>query len=406
MAERLVYVSRLVRLPLHGVDGAEIGRLADVALGPPSGDEAPPVHGFVVAVQRRQVFVNANRVAELTAEGARLRRGSINMRHFAPRPGETLVVGELVGRRLGNERVIDVGIRPVPGDPYAWEAATVVLGGAGLFGRPRAHRIVPWTEARALFAAGEPVARQAAAITQLHPAEMAAAIRALPAGRRRALAAAMRDERLADLLEEMPEAEQVRIVEGLDLERAAHVLDEMEADDAADLLGELPQARRDQLLGAMDPEEAGPVRRLLSYHADTAGGLMTPEPIIMAPTATVAEALARIREPDLPPALAAQVFVTAPPFETPTGRYRGLAGYQRLLREPPTTPLARTLDDYPAPLAADAPDWEVARRLSAYDAVAVPVVDEGGRLVGAITVDDLLAHLLPGDWRERRGEVR
>ena len=400
MADRLVYVSRLVHLPLLGADEAEIGRMADVVLGAPA-QAAPPVHGFVVEVQRRRVFVSGNRVAELAVDGARLRRGSINMRHFQLHPGETLVVGEIVGRRVRNERVVDVSIRPVPEASYAWEAATVALGGGGIFGRRRTRRVVAWSEVPEVFADQGPLARQAATINLMHPAEMAEAIRALPPERRRLLAGALEDERLADLLEEMPEEEQIRIVEGLDLERAAHVLDAMEADDAADLLSELPMTRRNQLLGAMDPDEADPVRRLLSYNANTAGGLMTPEPVIMPPTATVAEALARIREPDLPPALAAQVFVTAPPFETPTGRYIGLSGYQHLLREVPTKPLSRCLDEHPEPIPVDTPDRVVAARVAAYDAVAVPVVDAAGRLVGAVTVDDVLDHVMPDDWRGR-----
>jgi CBS domain-containing protein len=401
VADRLIYVSRLVRLPLIGADETEIGRLADVVLGLPSNGEAPPVHGFVVEVQRRRVFVSGNRVAELAVDGARLRRGSINMRHFELRAGETLVVGEIVGRRVRDARVVDVSIRPTPESSYAWEVATVALGSGGFLGRRRMPRIVDWDEAAGVFAHDGPLARQTAALTQMHPAEMAGVIRTLSPARRRALAEALQDERLADLLEEMPEEDQVRIVEELDLARAARVLDEMEADDAADLLGEMPMARRDQLLGAMDPDEADPVRRLLSYQADTAGGLMTPEPVIMAPTATVADALARIREPDLPATLAAQVFVTAPPLETPTGRYLGLAGYQRLLREVPTKPLARCLDDHPAPIAVDAPEHVVAARVAAYDVVAVPVVDAAGRLVGAVTVDDVLDRILPDEWRRR-----
>jgi CBS domain-containing protein len=361
--------------------------MADVVLGAPA-QAAPPVHGFVVEVQRRRVFVSGNRVAELAVDGARLRRGSINMRHFQLHPGETLVVGEIVGRRVRNERVVDVSIRPAPEASYAWEVATVALGGGRIFGRRRTRRVVAWSEVPEVFADQGPLARQAATINLMHPAEMAEAIRALPPERRRLLAGAL-------------EEEQIRIVEGLDLERAAHVLDAMEADDAADLLSELPTTRRDQLLGAMDPDEADPVRRLLSYNANTAGGLMTPEPVIMPPTATVAEALARIREPDLPPALAAQVFVTAPPFETPTGRYIGLSGYQRLLREVPTKPLARCLDEHPEPIPVDTPDRVVAARVAAYDAVAVPVVDAAGRLVGAVTVDDVLDHVMPNDWRGR-----
>jgi Mg/Co/Ni transporter MgtE len=230
---------------------------------------------------------------------------------------------------------------------------------------------------------------------------MAEIIRKLPLERRRVLADALEDDRLADLLEELSEDEQIRIVEDLDLGRAARVLDEMEADDAADLLAEMPDVRRSELLGAMTPDEADPVRRLLGYGPDTAGGLMTPEPLILPPTATVAEALARIRDPDLPAALAAQVFVTRAPNETPTGRYLGLAGYQRLLREAPSKPLGRCLDEQPEPIAVNASDREVAARVAAYDVVAVPVVDEAGRLLGAVTVDDVLDHVLPDDWRNR-----
>src|SRR5579885_2361339 len=194
MADRLVYVSRLVRLPLIGADEAEIGRVVDVVLGVPSHHEAPYVHGFVVEVQRRRVFVSGNRVAELAVEGARLRRGSINMRHFELRPGETLVVGEIIGRRVRGARVIDVSIRPIPEASYSWEVATVALSSGGLFGR-RTPRVVEWAEVREVFSDEGVLARQAAAINLMHPTEMAAAIRALPPERRRTLAAALQDER-------------------------------------------------------------------------------------------------------------------------------------------------------------------------------------------------------------------
>ncbi len=397
--DRVVYVSRLVRLPLVGTDGTEIGRLVDVVVRAASGGEAPRVNGFVMSGGRRRVFVSAGRVGELNADGARLRYGSINLHQFALRPGESLVSGEIIGQRVRGRRVVDIGISPVHGVSSAWEVSTVALSHSGLLPSHRIPEIVDWSEAAELFAEERVTGRQAMAIGSLHPTEMAEAIRKLPPERRRILARELEEERLADLLEELPESEQVRIVEGLDLEHAARVLDEMEADDAADLLGELPTGRRDELLGAMAPDEAEPVRRLLSYGANTAGGLMTPEPVIMPPTATVAEALARIRDSDLPAAMAAEVFVTALPNETPTGRYMGVIGFQRLLREVPSKPLLRCLDNQPEPISPDVTDHEVAIRLAAYDAVAVPIVDDDGRLVGAVTVDDVLDRLLPGNWR-------
>lgn len=398
MPDRVVYVSRLVRLPLVGADGAEIGRLVDVVLGSSNGTEPPRVNGFVISGGRRRVFVSAGRIAELSGEGARLRYGSIAVHQFATHPGETLVVGELFDRRIRAKRVIDIGIQPVSGVSYAWQVHTVALRGGSILGG-RTPEIVEWSEVSELFSPERPAEREAAAIGMLHPAEMADVVRKLPLERRRILAEVLEEDRLADLLEELPEADQVRIVEGLDLAHAARVLDQMEADDAADLLGEMPAVRRDALLGAMAPDEAEPVRRLLTYDAATAGGLMTPEPIIMAPSATVADALARIRDPDLPVGLAAQVFVTAAPHETPTGRYMGVAHFQRLLRELPSKPLGRCVDEEPEPVAPEVPDDEVAARLAAYDAVALPVVDSAGRLVGAVTVDDVLDRVLPRNWR-------
>ena len=399
MSDRIVYVSRLTRVPLVGADGADVGHVVDVVLD--LGGRPPRVNGFVVAVGRRRVFVGAGRVGEIESEGVRLRRGSINLRQFELRPGERLVIGELFGRRVRGERVVDVGIAPAP-EPFAWEVATIALGSRGLTSRRRSPEVIDWSEAGELFADERSIDRQAAALGGLHPAEMSAAIRSLPLSRRRVLASALEDDRLADLLEELSEDEQVRLVEGLDQERLARVLDEMEADDAADLLAEFSAARQAELLGAMDPEEAEPVRRLLVYQPDTAGGLMTPEPVILAPDATVAEALARIRDPDLPVPLAAQVFVCRPPLETPTGRYLGVVGVQRLLREAPSKPLGRCLDEEWEPIAADASDREVAERLAAYDVVALPVTDPTNRLVGAVTIDDVLDHMLPADWRIAR----
>jgi CBS domain-containing protein len=399
VSDRIVYVSRLVRRSLVGADGADVGRIVDVVLG--SGGRPPRVNGFVVAVQRRHVFVGAGRVGEIDAEGVRLRRGSINLRHFELRPGECLVNGELIGGQIGEGRVVDIGLTPAP-DSSGWEVATVALGHRGLPGRRRAPTVIDWSEAGELFADERPIDRQAAALGGLHPAEMAAAIRSLPLSRRRVLASALEDERLADLLEELSEDEQVRLIEGLDQQRLGRVLDEMEADDAADLLAEFSAARQAELLGAMDPDEAEPVRRLLTYAPDTAGGLMTPEPIILGPQATVAEALARIRDRDLPVPVASQVFVCQPPLETPTGRYLGVVGVQRLLREVPSKPVGRCIDEDWEAIDVDASDRDVAERLAAYDVVAIPVIDATKRLVGAVTIDDVLDRVLPSNWRVAR----
>ena len=235
--------------------------------------------------------------------------------------------------------------------------------------------------------------------------DLAEVIHDLNPQRRAEVAAALDDERLADVLEELPEDDQVEIIAGLDTGRAADVLEAMEPDDAADLLADLPDEQAERLLQLMKPDDAAPLRRLLSYDEKTAGGMMTTEPIILAPEATIAEALAMVRREDLAPALASMVLVCRPPLEAPTGRYIGLVHLQRLLREPPHGSVGSIIDKEMDPTPASASLETVTRTLAAYNLVALPVVDDDGRLVGAVTVDDVLDHILPEDWREERHEL-
>ena len=169
---------------------------------------------------------------------------------------------------------------------------------------------------------------------------------------------------------------------------------------AADLRGERPDAEQARLLGLMEPEEARDVRRLLAYEENTAGGLMTTEPVILGPETPIAAALAHVRRQDLNPALASVVFVARPPLETPTGRFIGVVHLQRMLREPPHEAIGAIVDTDLEPVTADAPLLTVTRELATYNLLVLPVVDAERRLLGAVSVDDVLDHLLPEDWRE------
>lgn len=400
MTDELVFVSRLVKLPLVDSEGAPIGRIDDVVLVP-SHRRPPRVLGFVANVQRRRIFVNVARVSEIGATGVRLRSGSIDLRHFQLRPGEILADGSIIDHRHGTAVVNDIALRNMQAKTPTWEVAAVALGSPGPLRRRRSSRVVDWKEVADLFETGA-VAREVATMRDMHPSDVARLLRSLPLSRRQQLAAAMDDNRLADLLEELPEEEQLRIVENIDLDRLAHVIEEMDPDDAVDLLGEMPSEQRIKLLASMDPEEARPLRRLLLYDTKTAGGLMTSEPVIVSPETTIAEALARVREYELPPVLASQVFVVKPPTEPPTGAYLGVVGIQRLLREPPSMEVGRCLDTEGEAVDPNLSEAEVARRLAQYDLLAIAVVDEAGRLVGAVTVDDIIDHLLPKDWRRGR----
>jgi CBS domain-containing protein len=404
MAGELIYAFRIMRLPLLDAGGAVIGRLDDIVVIPAVRGGNPRVLGFVATSQRRRIFVNANRLHSLDGEGARLRSWDVDLNPFKPRAGELLVGRDLIDRKVGDESISDVALRANnDGKQNYWELSKVRLARRSLMRRRPSYRLIDVDEVPELFpaVAGAEMAAEVARLRDMHPSDVAGVVRALPLAQRKQLAEAMDDERLADLLEELPEAEQLRIIEGLDIERLVNVLEEMEYDDLADLLAEMPGEQRTRVLEAMDVEDADVMRRLLAYEDGTAGSLLTPDIIVMGPTATVAEALAEIRDPEWLVSIAAQVFVVQAPYKPPTGQYLGVVHFQRLLREPPSMELGRCVEPEPT-ITPDILEREVAERLASYNLLSIGVCDEAGRLLGAITVDDVLDRTLPTGWRQRR----
>lgn len=384
-----------------------MGRVRDLVVVVRPAPRPPRVLGLVVEVLgRRSVFLPITRVTSIDS-GQVITTGVLNMRRFEQRPSETLVVGEMLDRKVrlldgtAEGTVFDIAIEQERNRD--WVVSRVALQERGKrFGRRGQTHVVEWREIEG-FDHQEPqgATHLLAALEEMKPADLANVIHDLPAKRRAEIAAALDDERLADVLEELPEEDQVEILGQLDQERAADVLEEMSPGDAADLIADLPPETAEALLELMEPDEAEDLRRLLSYEERTAGGMMTTEPVILPPGATVAEALAHVRNAELTPSLAAMVYVARPPLEPPTGRLVGVAHIQRLLREPPSTLLGAVVDADSNPLRPDATLEDVARHLATYNLVASPVVDEDGRLLGAVTVDDLLDHLLPENWRDR-----
>ncbi|GII66549.1 magnesium transporter [Sphaerisporangium krabiense] len=403
-----IFVARLAGTPVFDPAGDQLGRIRDVVVS--MRPAAPPrVHGLVVEVQpRRRVFLPITRVRGVEADAV-IFTGAINMRRFEKHATESLALGELLDLtvEVGGEKVIvlDLAMEQVRSGEWLITKVAVLRGvaGRGLRRRRGETLIVDWADVKGFGAVQDDqgAAGLLAAFEETRPADLANALRHLPDKRRAEVASALEDDRLADVLEELPERDQIGILGRLDAERASDVLAAMDPDDAADLLQDLPPAQAQALLSRMEPREAAPVLRLLTYAENTAGGMMTSVPIVLPPHATIAEALAQVRRQEFTPAVAAQVYVARPPIETPTGRYLGVAHFQRLLRDPPSALLGTAVDNSVDPIRPDMPLREVTSYLAFYNLVAVAVVDELGRLLGAVTVDDVLDHLLPADWRER-----
>lgn len=406
-----IFVSHLAGIAVFDPNGDQVGRVRDLVVMLRVGRRPPRLLGLVVELStRRRIFLPMTRVTGIES-GQVITTGVLNVRRFEQRPTERLVFGELLDRRVtlvetGEEvTVLDLSVGQLPAR-RDWEIDKVFVrkgGRSGPLRRARGESLtVEWSAVTgfSLEEQGQGAESLLATFEQLRPADLANVLHHLSPKRRAEVAAALDDDRLADVLEELPEDDQIEILGKLKQERAADVLEAMDPDDAADLLGELPPDEQERLLSLMEPADAADMRRLMAYEEHTAGGLMTTEPIILRPDATVADALARVRNPDLSPALAAQVYVCRPPDETPTGKYLGTVHFQRLLRDPPYTLVSALLDEALEALEPDAALPVVAGFFATYDMVAAPVVDDSGSLLGAVTVDDVLDHLLPEDWRE------
>lgn len=407
-----VFLARLAGIRVFDPNGDPVGKVRDAIVVLRIGANPPRLTGLVVEVQpRRRIFVPMTKVTAIDA-GQVIVTGTVNLRRFEKRSNESLVIAELLDRTVDLKEtaesvaVLDMAVERTLSRDWLVTQLFVRRPGGGLR-RRGATLIVDWEDVTGLSlpVVNQPAEQLLSRMDSMRAADIAHVLQDLPAKRRLEVARHLDDERLADVLEELPEDERVAIVQTLEAERAADVLEEMDPDDAADLLGELPPEQAAGLLELMEPDDAEDIRRLLSYDDLSAGGMMTTEPVILPPDATVADALARIRNPELSPALASQVYVTRPPTETPTGRYLGVCHFQQLLREPPATLVSALVDTNLTPVGPQTPLDDVTRYFAAYNLVALPVVDANGHLIGAVTVDDVIDHMLPEDWRDNDDDL-
>ena len=401
-----IFLARLAGTVVFDPNGDPVGKVRDAVATLRSNNQSPRVLGLVVEVPlRRRVFVPITRVTSIES-GAVVITGLLNMRRFETRTGELLVVGDLLDRTItvieDNESVLveDMAMEQNRTGDWLITRIHIMRKGRG-FRRKGATSTLAWEDVTgfAQHESNQGVANLLSTLSNLRAADLAAVIQDLAPKRRVEVARALNDERLADVLEEMDEAERVALLAELEGERAADVLEEMDPDDAADLLREIGEERAQELINLMDPEDAEDVLRLMTYEDYSAGGMMTTEPIVMSADYTVADALAAVRQSEISPALASQVFIARQPLETPTGRFIGMVHYQRLLREPPSTLLGSIVDTNTQGVNPDASLHAVSSYLASYNLLSLPVIDANDRLLGAVTVDDVLDHLLPENWR-------
>jgi CBS domain-containing protein len=431
-------LSWLLKRPVTDRGGQSLGRLADVIVRL-RGTDYPLVTGLVAAVGGREVFVPVDQVSSFDAEPLRLSSARLSLRHFERRDGEVLLRADVLGHRLidvRNARLVragDLELAQVQGDLGApeWVLAGVdtrrprrglgrrgpghpvpgaALGsGTGLgsgadFGSgagPGAGTCRDWHNFEWLIGhAGSARLRGPfARIRRLKPAQIADLLESASKEEETEILGRVRadPELEADVFEELDEDLAARLLGARTDEEIAGVLARMRADDAADAIAELPQRRRRPVLDLLPPAPRAKVLTLMGFNSTSAGGLMGVDFIALPARATVAEALARVRDsPMLQPEALTSVHAV-----DEGGGLRGVARLVTLVQADPADRLIDVCDTDPIRVGADTDITDVAVLMTDYNLITIPVVDDACRLLGVITVDDVLEITLPGDWRRR-----
>jgi Mg/Co/Ni transporter MgtE len=201
----------------------------------------------------------------------------------------------------------------------------------------------------------------------------------------------------ADVFEELDEDLATRLLGARTDAEIAEVLSRMGADDAADAIAELPQRRRQPVLDLLPAGQRTKVLTLMGFNPASAGGLMGVDFLMVGCDAQVRDALEAVAgSASLQPEALTSVHCI-----DGRGRLCGVATLVFLVQSDPVTPVREIYDDDPVRVGADTDVVDVAVLMSDYNLITVPVVDERRRMIGLITVDDVLEATLPDDWRRR-----
>jgi CBS domain-containing protein len=418
MPDGVLHLSSIAGSPLLDSAGERLGRVDDLVARLDLADPLPPVIGLRAAIGGRLLFVPANGIAGLEPGAAHTSTTKLNLAQFERRPGEVLLRSDVLGHSLINvntARLVRAGEVELVYQDGAWRVSGIDPSLGARFRRllPRRFRresgvpqaTVPWTELEP-FVGHVPTSRLRLAhrrIAQLHPAQIADLVEAASHEEgEEILEAVGQDKELeADVFEELDDEHQLEFLDQRSDREIAAVLSRMASDDAADLLLEIKQERRRPVLDLLPYAKQRKIKGLLGYNPSTAGGVMSPDFVAVSRDATVGQAITAARTQDVPPESLHTILLT-----DADGVLSGMLTAGQLISSAPEQTLDSIAENSAPPVGAEAEIPEVARLMTDYNLVSLPVVDADGRPIGVVSVDDILELTLPEQWRRRYGLAR
>lgn len=407
----MLYLSQILGRPITDAEGEKVAVIRDIVVR--YGEEDyPPIIGITARFRRREFFIRRQHIATLGEHGVKLNVDMLDLRPFTRREGEVLLGRDVLDKQLidiDGKRVVrvnDVQVIEV-GSEWRVTGADVSLQGflrrlmpKGFYGK-QIVEVIDWSDVGYLATETKTAVQLKSSkdkLSRLHPVEIAQLAETLSPIHRTEIVGSLDDEIAADTLEEMSTENQARILEEMDEERAADLLEEMSPDDAVDVLGEMDEDKAQELFNLMEDEEKADVAELLPFDKDTAGGLMTTEFVTFPKNLTVAQAIAGLREMAETPNMIYYLYVVE---EEGSWKLSGVISLRGLILADPALPLSEVMrENFQFAHPSDDAE-ETAQKISEYNLLALPVIDDEGDIAGIITVDDAMEILLPKNLNRR-----
>ncbi|MCL5966743.1 MAG: CBS domain-containing protein [Deltaproteobacteria bacterium] len=413
-----VFVGDVLGKPVLDPTGEEIGRLRDIAVE--GGGAYPRAAGLVLDRRKALLYLPWEDLSIFNRRIISSRKRESELAPFEPSADRLLIGKDLLDKQIvdiNGAKVVRVNDVKLAEEGGAACLTGVDVGVRGILRRlgverrgdaffrtirhPLRHQLISWSYIQPI---GPKLDRLALSVTRealasLHPADIAQIISGMPPDGRKEFFEKLDVETAAEALHELEPDVQAGIITDMDKEQAADVIERMPPDEAADVIGDLPAEKAQEILGLMEKEEAEDVHELLGHEEDTAGGLMTNEYLAYPPEITVAEALARFRKDA--PEIEAVYYIYAVEDE----KLVGVIGLRDLILEEPGKRLEEVMHKKIITIRVEASQEEVAETISKYNLLALPVVDDGNRLLGVVTVDDVVDLLLPPASRRKRRKM-
>ncbi|GAC1401469.1 MAG: CBS domain-containing protein [Mycobacterium sp.] len=409
----VIHLSRLLRAPVVSRTGDTVGRVEDVIVRLRGAQEYPLVTGIVAAVGGRRIFVGSKSIHELTPERVLLAKNKIDLRGFERRDGEVLLREDVLGHRLIDVAAVEL-VRAYDVELEDSGAGWVLIRLDtrrpprlfGLIKRSGGQAPRDWKAFEPLIGhdPSRAARRGSERMGSLKPAQIADLIEEADKAEGGELLDRVRanPELEADVFEELDPEKASRLLNDMPDAEVAALLGRMRADDAADAIADLRQARRRHVLSLMPAPQRTKVITLMGFNPNSAGGLMNVDFVACAATATAGEALAVVGAADsVQPEALLKMHVL-----DEERRLIGVVSVITLLQADPAEKVAALMDSDPVRVDADVDLTDIALLMADYNLYAVPVVDEADRVLGVLTVDDVLEATIPEDWRRREPAPR